>query len=71
VKATRNARIDSMMLSWDFGITVASPFIAARAAASASTVSDLPRQRRICRFGRLTSSTSTCSPVRKRKRPAP
>ena len=52
------------------GTTAASPFRAARAAACASMVSVLPQRRRICRFGRFTSVTSTPTAVRCRARPA-
>ena len=41
------ARIDSTIPSLPLGAVAASPLSAARAAASASTVSDLPRRRRI------------------------
>jgi hypothetical protein len=61
VKATRSTRIDSTTPALVVGATLASPFSAARAAASASTVSDLPRRRRAWRFGRFTSTTSTPS----------
>ncbi len=46
------------------GAPDASPLSAARAAASASVVSDLPRRRRNWRLARLTSTTSTFAPAR-------
>jgi len=63
-RATRSARIDSTAPSPDFGVPDASPFRAASAAATASAASDLPRRRRACRFGRITSVTSTPSAAR-------
>jgi len=42
-RASRSRRIASTLPSWLFGVPVAVPESAARAAASASTVSDLPR----------------------------
>ena len=71
VKATRNTRIDSTIPPWVFGTTLASPLSTARAAASASAVSDLPRRRRAWRLGRITSITSMPRSARWRESPAP
>jgi hypothetical protein len=59
-RATCSARIDSTAPSPDFGHPDASPF----SAASAAAASDLPRRRRVCRSGRITSTTSTPCPAR-------
>jgi hypothetical protein len=52
VKTMRRARMDSVGPSCVLASVVASPFKASRAAASASTVSDLPRWRRSWRLDR-------------------
>src|SRR6266545_3255548 len=70
-RASWSTRIDSTIPSRGFGIAVASPESTARAAACASTGSDLPRWRRARRFGRVTSTTCTPSAWRKRVRPTP
>jgi hypothetical protein len=56
-RATRSTRSISTVPLAALGVVVASPANTARAAASASTGSDLPRRRRACRLGRLTSRT--------------
>ena len=71
VKATRNTPIDSTIPLWVFGTTLASPLSTARAATSASAVSDLPRCRRAWRLGRITSITSMPRSARWREGPAP
>src|SRR5215472_10010003 len=63
-RATRSARMDSAAPSRLFGTPAASPLRAATAAATASAASDLPRWRRACRLGRITSATSTPRPAR-------
>src|SRR5829696_1977723 len=55
----------------DFGSAVACPPSTARAAASASSGSSLPRWRRALRSGRLTSRTRCPASRRARERPAP
>lgn len=67
-RATLRARIASARPSADFGAVVASPLSTARAAASASTASVLPRRRQ---FWRLTSTTCAPADARWRVRPAP
>ena len=52
-RATESILIASTGPSADFGTAAAWPLSAARAAASASTASVLPRRRRVWRFGRL------------------
>ena len=70
-RASDSVRIASTQPSADLGTAVASPLSAARAAVSASTVSVLARRRRVWRFGRFTSTTSTPAAARCRVRPAP
>jgi transposase len=55
-----NTRIASMIPSRRLGAAVALPASTARAAASASIGSDLPRWRPVRRSGRSTSTTRTC-----------
>jgi uncharacterized membrane protein len=55
----------------DFGVTVASPESTLRAAASASSGSDLPALRRSLRSGRSTSTTTTPRSRSQRHSPAP
>jgi hypothetical protein len=59
-RAVRDTRIASTIPSRRLGTAVATPASAARAAASASIGSDLPRCRRVRRSGRSTSTTRTC-----------
>lgn len=70
-RAIINTRIASTLPSRDFGKPVAVPDRAARAAATASTGSDLPCRCRVWRFGRSTSTTATPARVRYRDRPTP
>jgi hypothetical protein len=65
-RATSKARSCPAGPARRLGVAVASPASTARAAASASTGSDLPRRRRATRLGRLTSNTVTPEPVRNR-----
>ena len=65
---TRNASIIPSRL---FGVTVRMPANAACAAFWASKSSFLPRRRRSCLSGVVTSSTVTPACCRKRKSPAP
>src|SRR4051794_22113349 len=58
VRAIFRQRMASTGPSADFGAAVASPAWTERAAASASTVSDLPLCRRALRSGRTTSRTT-------------
>src|SRR6266536_5512571 len=57
-RATRSTRSISTCPVPALGRTVASPACTARAAASASRGSDLPRRRRAARSGRLTATTT-------------
>lgn len=66
--STRSA---SIMPSRVFGVTVRLPAKAACAAASASKSSDLPRFRRSCLSGPVTSRTSIPAFWRCRRMPAP
>jgi hypothetical protein len=59
-RAVRNTGIASTIPSRRLGAAVAVPASTARAAASASIGSDLPRCRRVRRSGRSTSTTRTC-----------
>jgi hypothetical protein len=71
-RATINTpRICSTAPSRHFGEVLADPDRAARAAASASIGSDFPNRRRICRFGRSTSTTTIPSLWRYRVKPTP
>jgi hypothetical protein len=70
-RATRRHRTISTRWLPVLGMAVTCPASTARAAASASTGSDLPRRRRAERSGRLTSKTSWPWAPRKRARPAP
>src|SRR6266536_909552 len=70
-RATRSERIISTWPVPALGVTVTWPAWTARAAASASTGSDLPRRRRAWRSGRLTSTTAWPLAARKRARAAP
>jgi hypothetical protein len=70
-RATRSERIISTCPVPALGATVAWPACTARAAASASSGSDLPRRRRAWRSGRLTSTTTWPLAARKRARAAP
>jgi hypothetical protein len=67
----RSRRTHSTVPSADLAVIVACPLSTARAAASASTGSDLPRWRRSWRLGRLTSTTATSASRSERARPAP
>ena len=69
--ARRSTRRHSTIPSRDFGVLVACPARTARAAASASTVSDFPFERRSCRLGRFTSTTSWPAACSTRCRPSP
>ena len=71
LRAVRSARIDSTIPSRRLGAAVATPASTARAAASASIGSDLPRWRRVRRSGRSTSTTHTPWSRSTRVRPAP
>jgi hypothetical protein len=66
-RATRSIRIDSAAPSRLFGTSDASPL----RAATASAASDLPRWRRACRSGRITSTTGTPAAARWRASPQP
>jgi hypothetical protein len=70
-RATRSERIISTCPVPALGATVAWPACTARAAASASSGSDLPRRRRAARSQRLTSKTTWPLAARKRARAAP
>jgi hypothetical protein len=70
-RATRSERSISTLAVPALGIAVASPACTARAAASASTGSDLPLRRRAARSGRLTSTTTWPWLRRKRASAAP
>ena len=70
-RATRSERIISTWPVPALGVTVTWPACTARAAASASSGSDLPWRRRADRSGRLTSSTTWPAAARKRARAAP
>ena len=63
-RTTRSILVASTGLSPPLGRAVASPLRAARAAASASVVSSLPRRRRSWRLGRFTSTTPIPASVR-------
>lgn len=68
---TTRARIASTLPSFVFPCPWARPDSAARAASMASAGSDLPVRRRLWRFGRSTSTTSTEAVRRKRARLVP
>ena len=70
-QATCSTRIASTSPSRLFGRPNAWPDNAARAAATASTGSDLPSRRRTCRFGRSTSTTAIPARSKWRASPAP
>ena len=70
-RATRMTRMASTTPVWAFGTAVATPAKAVRAAASASIGSDFPRARRVARFGRFTSTSSTPRSVKAAASPAP
>ena len=70
-RATRNVRTISLGPSPVLGWAVAVPASTARAAASASTESDLPRRRRVRRSGRSTSITEILRARSQRASPAP
>ena len=67
--ATTRTRMASTGPSLVLPAPEARPLMAARAASTASSGSDLPWLRRDCRLGRLTSTTST--PLRRRNRAEP
>lgn len=69
-RATRRARIDSTRPVRALGTPLAVPACTARAAASASIVSDFPR-RRVLRSGRSTSTIRRPAAARCRAAPAP
>ena len=64
LRATRSTRIASTGPVLVLACVDASPDDAARAAATASTGSLLPRRRRFCRLGRSTSTTTTSAACR-------
>ena len=70
-RTPRSTRIASTIPSRRLGSAVAVPANTARAAASASTGSLLPRRRRVVRLGRSASSTCTPRSSRNRVSPAP